>query len=71
MVAAFASGPARAVGPRPLPDSGTARVWIDTGSGPGYEREVTVDRLTLAPDDDGHGPCGYYILHPPVEPADG
>lgn len=57
------SRPVLAVGPRPLPAEGTAVVWIDTGSGPGYQREVAVSQLSLAPVDDGHGPCGYYLLH--------
>jgi hypothetical protein len=59
--------PILTVGPRPLPETGHARVWIDTGSGPGYVRDVPVGRLTLADVDDGHGPCGYYLLHRPGE----
>jgi hypothetical protein len=58
------SQPILAVGPRPLPADGTVVIWTDTGSGPGHERKVSVNRLTLAPIDDGHGPCGYYLLHP-------
>lgn len=61
------SRPVAVAGPRPLPEEGTAVVWIDTGSGPGYQREVDVSQLSLSPIDDGHGPCGYYLLHPPGE----
>jgi hypothetical protein len=50
------------VGPRPLPANGMVPVWIDTGSGPGYERQVHVDQLFLAADDDGQGDSAVYEL---------
>jgi hypothetical protein len=52
------------VGPRILPGSGVAQVWVDTGSGPGHVREVPVELLTLAPIDDGQGKDATYVLHP-------
>jgi hypothetical protein len=52
------------VGPRPLPADGWAKVWIDTGSGPGFVRRVRNDRLTLAETDDGDGQSAIYNLHP-------
>jgi hypothetical protein len=52
------------VGPRQLPADGWARVWIDTGSGPGFVRRVRNDRLTLAKSDDGDGQSAIYNLHP-------
>ncbi len=61
------SRPILTVGPRTLPDAGTARVWIDTGSGPGYVREVSVTRLTLAEVDDGQGDHAFYLLCRPGE----
>ncbi len=57
------------VGPRPLPPFGYVEVWIDTGNGPGYTRREPVQRLTLAPDDDGQGPAAIYRLHPENAPA--
>ncbi|GIF45041.1 hypothetical protein Axi01nite_93520 [Actinoplanes xinjiangensis] len=59
--------PILTVGPRELPADGWARVWIDTGSGPGFVREVQVDRLALAEIDNGEGPHAYYLLHRPSE----
>jgi hypothetical protein len=59
----------RVVGPRPLPQFGEVLVWIDTGNGPGYTRREPVQRLTLAPDDDGQGPAAIYDLQPPVLPV--
>lgn len=56
------------VGPRRLPTDGWVNVWIDTGSGPGYVRQVCSDRLTLADADDGAGESAIYHLHP--APAD-
>jgi hypothetical protein len=59
------------VGPRHLPADGWARVWIDTGSGPGCEQYVRCDRLTLAEIDDGEGDSAIYDLHlPAAEVAD-
>ena len=55
------------VGPRVLSEDGWARVWIDTGSGPGYIRMVPAEQLTLAEVDDGEGPYAFYRLHRPVE----
>jgi hypothetical protein len=61
------SQPILTVGPRPLPAVGTAAVWIDTGSGPGYVREVSVSRLALAEVDDGQGDHAVYLLCRPGE----
>ena len=58
------SRPIPTVGPRQLPAHGRVSVWIDTGSGPGYQREVCVSRLTLAEFDDGEGDSAIYHLHP-------
>jgi hypothetical protein len=56
--------PILAVGPRWLPDTGVARVWVDTGSGPGHVREVPVERLALADSDDGRTNHAVYTLQP-------
>jgi hypothetical protein len=61
------SWPILTVGPRELPTEGKVRVWIDIGSGPGYMRDVPVDRLTLAEGDDGQGKSAVYRLHPAAE----
>lgn len=52
------------VGPRDLPPGGQVPVWIDTGSGPGFARLVSVNQLTLADIDDGAGDSAIYNLHP-------
>jgi hypothetical protein len=41
------------VGPRKLPADGQVTVWVDAGSGPGYEIAVPV--RDLAPVEDNHG----------------
>jgi hypothetical protein len=41
-----------------------ARVWVDTGSGPGHVREVSVERLALAASDDGQSDHALYTLQP-------
>jgi hypothetical protein len=64
--------PILTVGPRRLPQDGVARVWIDTGSGPGHVREVPVERLALAESDDGQTDHAIYTLRPAGDapPAD-
>jgi hypothetical protein len=50
------------VGPRHLPSAGTVRVWIDAGSGPGYDIEVRPEDLTPDPHDDGLTDRAVYSL---------
>jgi hypothetical protein len=59
--------PVLTVGPRQLPEGGVARVWIDTGSGPGHVREVPIERLKLADSDDGQTDHALYLLQPATE----
>jgi hypothetical protein len=54
------------VGPRSLSAAGEVEVWIDSGSGPGFVTPVPVNRLTLAPVDDGQGKDATYVLHPNI-----
>ncbi len=51
-----------AVGPRRLPDSGTVRVWLDSGSGTGHEVMVPTDHLSLAEIDNGQTDTAIYNL---------
>jgi hypothetical protein len=64
------SRPVLTVGPRALPASGTVPVWIDTGSGWGYERPVDVGQLALADIDDGQGDSATYVLRPTPTPKE-
>lgn len=50
-------------GPRELPPAGLVNVWFDTGSGPGYQRQVWATDLRPAFQDEGQGPSAIYTLH--------
>lgn len=50
------------VGPRELPRNGQVEVWIDAGSGAGYETMVPSDLLALSSLDDGEGVSAIYEL---------
>ncbi|BEL05605.1 hypothetical protein Q0Z83_037960 [Actinoplanes sichuanensis] len=46
-------------------------MWLDTGSGPGYVKEVRCDQLSLADIDDGKSSSAFYLLHPARDDTDG
>jgi hypothetical protein len=50
-------------GPRELPPAGLVSVWFDTGSGPGYSRQVWATDLRPAFQDDGRGESAIYRLN--------
>ncbi|BEL06411.1 hypothetical protein Q0Z83_046020 [Actinoplanes sichuanensis] len=51
------------VGPRDLPADGLVSVWIDSGSGPGYTRQVRATDLSLSSKhDDGRDDDAIYAL---------
>lgn len=61
-MAEFQPTGANVVGPRELPKNGQARVWIDSGSGPGHQISVRPEDLTLSELDDGQGRTAIYNL---------
>ncbi|MEV6300395.1 hypothetical protein AB0M02_13400 [Actinoplanes sp. NPDC051861] len=50
------------VGPSKLPPDGDVRVWMDTGSGPGYEFAVPVKDLGVVNDDQADDRGRVYSL---------
>ncbi|GIF03203.1 hypothetical protein Asi03nite_07410 [Actinoplanes siamensis] len=50
------------VGPRDLPADGHVTVWIDTGSGPGYEITVAATDLDMVDSDQGNSNDRIYSL---------
>lgn len=50
------------VGPRELPEQGLVTVWFDTGSGPGYQRQVWAQDLRPAFPADDQSSAGIYRL---------
>lgn len=61
-MAEFRAAEVKVVGPRELPSNGRVRVWMDSGSGPGFEMKVLPEHLTLAESDDGQGAQAVYDL---------
>lgn len=49
-------------GPHELPRAGLVNVWFDTGSGPGYQRQVWASDLRPVCPADDRGSAGIYRL---------